>query len=185
MRFFKTILASVTVGIFSFGAHATHVMDSAKVGKTMCYSRAYTPTHLRSHPGQSLQEITLETDGENFVLLQGISASDQKTYEFWGDQKMGHGFFCASFTADGDQDQGCVRFTPYRGGLLIRPIALKYASAEESMEADGVTLIRCEGQTSDGEGCEQGKFHSIQVSPKNHGDRAYFVMPVACPVGQR
>lgn len=151
-------------------------------GELVCFERSYDAAHMRQHPGQSLQSIQVKTDFASFLSVTGVSSLDQKEYHFWGDLPLaGATEFCAGFTADGDQDIGCAKLSRSGETLALSPLAKKYNDGYQITQSKGITLLRCEGKSSDGEGCEEGKLRTRELAAANAEDGLYVLKQVACP----
>jgi hypothetical protein len=151
----------------------------SNLAEVRCYSRGYSSDYLARHSHQTLKDVSVATDGESYIEVVGTSKNG-KTYSFYGDQKLKPGLICASFSADGDEESGCVYFKESKQGLLVSPVALRYLSHGQQMVSRGLILNVCEGKHSDGEGCEQGKLRTLTLTPRNPQDRTYFLEPSTC-----
>jgi hypothetical protein len=152
------------------------------LAESACYERKYSSQHMLQHKGQSLVRIKLRMT-EDFILIEAIAAKDSKEYSFWADLPvLNTNIMCAAFSADGEQYNGCLSVRQVEDdAVLISPIAMNYVSSGQEMISTGLNLIRCEGNSSDGEGCETGKLRTISLLPHNSEDAVYKLFKTDCP----
>jgi hypothetical protein len=151
-----------------------------------CFYRSYSAEHMRQHPRQTLKQIGVRTDFNSQVSVTGVSAADGKVYRFFGDvlakkTNAESTTSCAGFTADGDQQVGCAQVTQVGAtGLSLSPKSITYNDGYQRTKSRGITLLRCEGTSSDGEGCESGKLRKIEMLSTNSEDSSYVLEKIDC-----
>jgi hypothetical protein len=164
---------------FSLGVQASFADDT-------CFYRSYSVEHMRQHPGQTLRQIGVRTDFNSQVSVAGVSAVDGKVYRFFGDvlakkTSAESTTSCAGFTADGDQQVGCAQVTKLgETSLSLSPKSIIYNDGYQRTKSRGITLLRCEGTSSDGEGCESGKLRKIEMLSANAEDSNYVLEKIDC-----
>lgn len=153
----------------------------------MCFSRTYTAEHMAKskNSSQSLKAISAVIDYDpsySYLNMKGISAQGGLEYSFWGDLSFdSKSVFCARFSADGDENIGCASAELKDGSqkLVISPVSRDYFNGYEQTYSAGVRLNRCEGETTDGEGCH-GTFKTLYMLSTNQADHNYTLNRVNC-----
>lgn len=159
------------------------ISSAYAASSTSCYSRSYSANHMKSHKTQSLKSIKMQihsTDGETeFVSISGVSSQGNLEYQFFGSLKVDD-LICAEFAGDGNQDVGCVRIQNVdEKTISISPERASYNWGIGETWAPGLQLYRCEGFSSDGEGCME-TFKTILLQPSNKQDLDYRLTKVNC-----
>ena len=175
-----------------------------------CFASSYGPDHLSKHKGQTLKAVSIsiaEGEGAKYLNLMGcpVGETDCKKGQFSfsaisseaelpglhtklsSQQKAflknnNAELFCAGFQADGDQDVGClVVYRKSASTVALRPIIVpNYKSFGQRLKGNQVNLIRCDGKSSDGEGCEKGKLRVFKLDSRNPEDREYWLNETKC-----